>query len=208
VVRSYRLVFRRRWRIHRVQNWRVPVPQGIELRALAYWLAALALILVLARLPLLGLAVRALPVSLRLVAAPLIAAVALSRWELDGRAPHRAAVGLLGYLLRPRSLAGLRRCPSEGACWAPIDSISLGPELNGPRYPRGRVSGPARLLFRYPVDAVVEPRPLRRRGLAGARRLRLRALPGVAPLREGVVLEVPSGRLVLFEGGPADRSTG
>ena len=30
VVRSYRLVFRRRWRIFRIGNWRLPLP-GAEL---------------------------------------------------------------------------------------------------------------------------------------------------------------------------------
>ena len=39
VVRSYRLVFRRRWRIFRIQNWRIPLPGGLELRMIGYWLA-------------------------------------------------------------------------------------------------------------------------------------------------------------------------
>jgi hypothetical protein len=34
-VRSYRLVFRRRWRIFRIQGWRTPLPGGIELRLLS-----------------------------------------------------------------------------------------------------------------------------------------------------------------------------
>ena len=47
VVRSYRLVFRRRWRIFRIQNWRIPLPGGLELRLLGYWLACLAAIALL-----------------------------------------------------------------------------------------------------------------------------------------------------------------
>ena len=44
VVRSYRLVFRRRWRIFRIGNWRIPLPGGLELRLIGYWLACLATI--------------------------------------------------------------------------------------------------------------------------------------------------------------------
>src|SRR5690349_695557 len=78
-VRSYRLVFRRRWRIFRLQGWRIPLPGGVELRLLGYWLAALASALLLARVPLLGLLVGALPTSLRLLALPLAAAWGLAR---------------------------------------------------------------------------------------------------------------------------------
>src|SRR5215203_1107204 len=105
VVRSYHLVFRGRWRIYRVQNWRVPMPGGIELRSIGYWLACLGGVLVLGRLPLLSQAMETLPQSLRLVALPLIGAWLLSRWEVDGRAPHRALSGFLAWRLRPRTLA-------------------------------------------------------------------------------------------------------
>ena len=141
VVRSYRVVFRRRWRIFRVQSWRVPVPGGIELRAVAYWLACLAALGLLARIPLLGAAPAALPPSLRLVALPLAAAWALSRAEIDGRSPHRALAGLVAWRLRPRSLAGLRRCPPPGTVLAPPAPLALGPDFAAPRYPRGALKG-------------------------------------------------------------------
>src|SRR6476620_8642344 len=89
-VRSYRLVFRRRWRIFQIQGWRIPLPGGLELRLLGYWLACLAALFALASLPLLGALVSLLPPSLRLLALPIAAAWGLSRWELDGRPPHRA----------------------------------------------------------------------------------------------------------------------
>src|SRR6476619_2936373 len=102
LVRSYRLVFRRRWRIFRIQGWRIPLPGGLELRLLGYWLACLTGVFALSRLPLLGVLVSAAPTSVRLLALPLAAAWGLSRWELDGRPPHRALIGLLAWRLRPR----------------------------------------------------------------------------------------------------------
>jgi hypothetical protein len=202
VVRSYRLVFRRRWRIFRLQNWRIPLPSGLELRALGYWLAALAAIVILARLPVLGALLATVPESARLIALPIVAAWALSKWEIDGRSPHRAMVGLGGYLLRPRTLAGLRRCPREGSEFAPLRQLALAPDLHGGAYPRGRIQGPAKLLLRYSVQVALEGVPRSARGsqaerLAAARRWQIRPAGG-PPLHKGKVLEVPAGRTVVF----------
>jgi hypothetical protein len=73
-------------------GWRIPLPGGIELRLLAYWLASLAAIGLLGRLPLLGALVSTVPASLRLLALTLAAAWLLSRWELDG-----LRLGFLGF---------------------------------------------------------------------------------------------------------------
>jgi hypothetical protein len=203
VIRSYRLVFRRRWRIFRIQNWRIPLPGGLELRAVGYWLACLAALALLARLPLLGIAVGALPASLRLVALPIAGAWALSRWEVDGRSPHRALAGIASWWLGPRAIAALRRCPREGTVLAPPAPLALAPDLAAPTYPRGAVAGPARLLLRYPVRVALEGVP---RGAgagpgersAAARRWRL-SQAGDTPLRQGRTLEIPAGRTVVFE---------
>ncbi len=188
-VRSYRLVFRRRWRIFRLGNWRIPLPGGLELRLIGYWLACLATISVLGRLPLLGLPIAAMPPALRLLAIPLLAAWSLCRWELDGRPPHRALAGLAGWRLRPRVIAAGRRVPPVGAEHSPLDSLVLAPDLESPRLSAGGVEGPARLLLRYPTAGT-------RRG----RTMRLRRTPGPA-LHKGHVLEVPCGHSVVFEEG-------
>jgi hypothetical protein len=187
VIRSYRLVFRRRWRIFRIQNWRIPLPGGLELRLIGYWLACLGGLAFLARLPLVGLPVAALPPALRLLAAPLLTAWTLSRWEVDGRAPHRALAGLLLWHLRPRVLAACRPVPPAGSELAPIERLTLAPDLSCSAYPRGRIVGPARLLLRYPVEA---ERHRRHR--------RLRPTGGPA-LHKGRILIVPAGRTVVFE---------
>jgi hypothetical protein len=206
VVRSYRLVFRRRWRISRIQNWRIPLPGGLELRLIGYWLACLALIALLSRLPLLGAPLAAAPASLRLLALPIAAAVALSRWEIDGRAPHLALAGLGAWWLRPRVLAAGRPCPAPGVELAPLSQLTLAPDLSAGTYPRGRLSGPVRVLLRYPVRVELEGRSRRRGASARERaaaspRWRLRGA-GRLPLHKGKTLEVPSGRTVIFEAEP------
>jgi hypothetical protein len=188
IVRSYRLVFRRRWRIFRIGNWRIPLPGGLELRLIGYWLACLAAVSILGRLPLVGLPITAMPAALRLLAIPLLAAWALCHWELDGRPPHRALLGLASWWLRPRVLAAGRKAPPPGTEISPIGAIVLAPDLQSTRLPVGRIDGPARVLLRYPTAG-------RRRG----RTIRLRRRPGPA-LHKGHVLEVPSGQSVLFEG--------
>lgn len=202
VVRSYRLVFRRRWRIFRLQNWRIPLPNGLELRAVGYWLCALAAIAVLGRMPLVGALIAAVPPSLRLVALPIAAAWALSKWEIDGRSPHRAVFGVLAWWLRPRTLAGLRRCPAEGSVPTPLERLVLAPDLRGASYPRGRLVGPARVLLRYPATVRLEGAGGRSRSraerLASARRWRISQV-GSSPLHRGKTLDIPAGRVVRFD---------
>jgi hypothetical protein len=202
VIRSYRLVFRRRWRLFRIQNWRIPLPGGLELRAVGYWLACMAALAGAARLPGLGLLLGALPASLRFGVLPLAGAWALSNVEIDGRSPHRGLAALIAWRLRPRSLAGLRRCPRAGELGFAETRITVAGDLRTPTYPRGRLRGPAKLLLRYPVAVRAEGTRgggrSREERIAAARRWRLRAT-GAGPLRRGRVLEVPAGREVIFE---------
>lgn len=203
VVRSYRLVFRRRWRIFRLQNWRIPLPNGLELRAVGYWLCALAAIAVLGRLPLVGTLVAAVPASLRLVALPIAAAWVLSKWEIDGRSPHRALFGMAAWRLRPRTIAGLRRCPAEGSVLAPLERLVVAPDLRGAAYPRGRLVGPAKVLLRYPVAVKLEgvargSGRAQSERMASARRWRISQVGG-SPLYQGKTLDIPAGRTVIFE---------
>jgi hypothetical protein len=202
VVRSYRLVFRRRWRVFRLQNWRIPLPNGLELRAVGYWLCALIAIAVLGRLPLVGALFAAAPASLRFVALPIAAAWALSKWEIDGRSPHRAVFGILAWRLRPRILAGLRRCPAQGSVPGTLEHLAVAPDLRGASYPRGRLVGPARVLLRYPARVKLEGAGVRGRArserMATARRWRI-TQAGSSPLHQGKTLEIPAGRVVTFD---------
>lgn len=202
VIRSYRLVFRRRWRLFRIQNWRIPLPGGLELRAVGYWLACMAALALASRLPGLGLLLGALSPSLRFGVLPLAGAWALANLEIDGRSPHSALAALIVWRLRPRSLAGFRHCPRPGELGFAAPRIAVAGDLRTPTYPRGRLRGPAKVLLRYPVAVRAESGRGRGRTreerIAAARRWRLRAT-GAGPLRRGRVLEVPAGREVIFE---------
>lgn len=202
VIRSYRLVFRRRWRLYRIQNWRIPLPGGLELRALGYWLGALAALALLARLPGPSLLLGALPVPIRLGVLPLLGAWALSSLEIDGRSPHRALASLCLWKLRASAVAGCRRCPRASTPAFAEPTISVSADLCGARYPVGRLSGPARVLLRYPVAVRAEcgrrASGTREERIVAARRWRLRAT-GAGPLCRGRVLEIPAGREVIFE---------
>lgn len=203
VIRSYRLVFHRRWRIFHIQNWRIPLPGGLELRAVGYWLVCVVAVALAARLPLLGLPLAALPPTFRFALLPLLGAWALSSWEVDGRSPHRALAGLLAWRARPRCLAALRRCPVAGTAIAGGGEVRIAADLRGASYPRGRLRGPARVLLRYPVAVHAEgasrrAEPSREARIAAAARWRLRAT-GAGPLHRGRVLDVPAGREVVFE---------
>jgi hypothetical protein len=197
VVRSYTLVFRRRWRIFRLQRWRIPLPGGLELRLVGYWLACLAAMAILTRLPGIGRVVGVLPASVRLLVVPLIAAWGLSRWEVDGRAPHRALIGAVVWWVRPRVIASFRRVPPVETVEVPVTEVALAPDLAGSSYPRGVVRGPAEMLLRYPVEAR-RPRRPRLRGRATSRSLRLRGASPV-PMQRGRTLQVPVGGEVRFE---------
>jgi hypothetical protein len=204
VVRSYRLVFTRRWRIFKIQNWRIPLPNGLELRAVGYWCCCLAGVAALAHLPAIGVAVGAIPESVRLLGIPVAGAWALSRWEVDGRSPHRALFALIAYLIRPHDLAALRRCRAVGHELAPLQEVAAAPDLSTAEYPRGRLVGPAEVLLRYPVAVELEGVPRsagesREERMTGASVWRLRKPVGAAPLHRGKTLRIPANKEVVFE---------
>ncbi|HEY2632300.1 MAG TPA: hypothetical protein VGI26_07980 [Solirubrobacteraceae bacterium] len=107
-IRSYRAVFDLERRIYRVDGLRLN-PSGVPLRGLVYFTAILAAVVVLGRLPLLGIPVRLLPWYLREVAAPVALAALFTLVKIEGRPAHLTALALLRFALGPRELAGFRR---------------------------------------------------------------------------------------------------
>ena len=196
VVRSYRLVFRRRWRIFRIGNWRIPLPGGLELRLIGYWLACLATIALLARLPL------DRPAASR--RCPRRCACSRSRCSPPGRSAAGSStaarrtgplLGLAGWWLRPRVLAAGRRVPAPGTELSPLGA-------RGPR-PRPRIVPTAGRPDRRPRPS---PAPLSgRRPAAEAARVHVRRRPGPA-LHKGHVLEVPRGHARRLRGGRSVRA--
>lgn len=145
-IRSYRRVFDLERRIYRVDRVRLN-PGGVPVRGLLYFLVALALSLLTARLPLLGGAVALLPWYLRGLALPVAVAVVMGLIRIDGRPFHLAAIALLRFSVGPRRMARASRAAPLGHIWAPDEVVML-PDGSDHRVRRMRYVGPGALLVR------------------------------------------------------------
>ena len=175
-------------RIYRVDRWRLPMPGGIEVRAILYTVASFVALAAAGSLPLLGAIVDELPAGIRYLALPVLCGWGLSAWRIDGRSPHHALIGVVHFACGARTLAGLRRTDAVGEAMAPVAAVEVAPAGDEAAYRRGRVQGPARVTLRYP--ARIE---------SGAKRLRVEgAGERVRPLPRGQELQVPEGAEVLI----------
>jgi hypothetical protein len=148
-IRSYRRVFDLERRIYRVDRLRLN-PGGIPVRGVVYFLAILAVALIVGRLPLLAVAIHALPWYVRDLALPGASAVVLTAIRIEGRPFHLAAHVLVRYRCGARRLAGLRPCRASscsipGARWHPPEILML-PDGSDPRMRHLRYTGPGAVL--------------------------------------------------------------
>jgi hypothetical protein len=186
-IRSFRVVFQLERRLHRIQHWKLPLPYGLPLRGLAYGAFVLAVILVLGRLPVVGLAVGVMPPPVRFLLAPVGAGFFLSRARVDGRPAHRFLLAWGRDRVGSRWVSAFRPIPAPGACVRFVEPIVFVPDSSGPGYRPARLVGPARVLLRYPARATQRGRrmlvsqlseaPLRRGkelGFAGRQEVRFR----------------------------------
>jgi hypothetical protein len=151
-IRSYRQVFRIDRRIYRVDRWTIPVPGGVPLRGIFYFVATLATLVVLGALPLIGSLVNALSPPLRYVVLPLAVAVMGLQVAPDGRLTHRFAWDWLRLRLRRRRRSAGRPVPLEGEPVAWAGELPHRPDERTPVLKRARVRGPAAVYFRDLVD--------------------------------------------------------
>lgn len=175
-------------RIYRVDRWRLPMPGGIEVRAILYTVASFVVLAAAGNLPLLGAIVGELPAGIRYLALPVLCGWGLSAWRIDGRAPHHAMVAVVRFAFGARTLAGLRRTRAVGDVMAPVAAVEVAPAGDEAAYRRGRVQGPARVTLRYP--ARIESAGKRLRVESAGERVR--------PLPHGRELQVPEGAEVLI----------
>lgn len=207
VVRSYAgITDKVERKIYKIDRFRLPNPGGVSVRALVYAGATLVGLLFLAQLPLLDLALAALPPSVTYLALPALGGWALSSWQIDGRAPHHALLGLLRYRFSARTLSGLAPCPISGTRVAPVDEVEIAPSGDDSHYRSGRVKGPAVVTLRYPARITPEGVPRSAHGASPqerarvAKRLRVSAVEGsVRPMPVGQRFRIPAGKEVIFE---------
>jgi TcpE family len=148
VIRSYRRVFQVDRRIYRVDRWALPVPGGVPLRAVGYFLGALLAVLALGRVP--GFAHISPP--LRFVVIPLAVAVLGTQAAPDGRVAHRFALDWLRLRWRSRRRSAGRTMALEGEPIPWHGDLAVRWDGDGPQLHAGRVRGPARITFRVPVE--------------------------------------------------------
>ena len=148
VIRSYRRVFRLDRRIYAFGDWQLPLPNGIPLRGLVYFIAALLLSLIVWKLPVIGLFFGILPWPVRHVILPLWIAAAGMTFSPDGR---RADLFVWTWL----SLMGRRvraRVQRESMDWS--GKLRVRWDSSDVVLHRALVKGPAAVAFVEPVRDV------------------------------------------------------
>jgi hypothetical protein len=189
-IQSFRVVFELERRIHKIDRWRIPVPYGVPLRGLAYWAVALIATIALARVPLVGTAIGALPTPIRFLVLPVGSAYLLARVEVDGRPAHGALSAWARLLASPSRMAAARRVPAPGSVIR-LGEATLVPDERTARYRAAWINGPAEVLLRCPFAHRVR----------GRRRptLHVRPLAG-APLFAGKQLRLRAGQRMVVHG--------
>jgi hypothetical protein len=157
-IRSYRVCFEMEHRIHKIDQWRIPVPHGVPLRGIAYCGGLLLAVLVLSSFPIAGALLGLLHPVVRFAMLPVGGAMALMRWQLDGRSAHRVALAWARMQLEPRRLSAFSRLPAPAA--VSLDDVVAAPDDRSGQLRRGMVPGPARVTLRLPVETTIKRRAL------------------------------------------------
>ncbi|HEX4188792.1 MAG TPA: hypothetical protein VHY83_12920 [Solirubrobacteraceae bacterium] len=204
-IRSYRRVFDLERRIYRVDRLRLN-PNGVPLRGIVYFLAAVAAALTARQLPLLASLARTLPWYLSDIVVPACGAALLCVIRIEGRPFHLAAAAIARYCAGDRWLSGLARGTAPGERWhAP--PIVLLPDGSDSRMRRLRYSGPGAVLIAVEHQLLIAPtRAGVHRALRSRRRrteLSLREREGGRRLAEGRVIALaPRSQLVVRASSP------
>src|SRR3954467_10490129 len=150
-IRAYRRVFEVDRRIYRVDRWALPVPGGVPLRGLGYFIATLFFMLLGGRLPGLAPLLELLSAPLRYVVLPLAVAVLGTQAAPDGRSAHRFAWDWVRLRMRARRRCAGRVVPLEGEPVNWNGALATCWDAHGTTLWRARVRGPARVTFKVPV---------------------------------------------------------
>jgi hypothetical protein len=154
VVRSYALVFKIERKLFRIDRWRLPLPGGLEVRAILYATTILLGMLIVSRLPGFGLLLGVLPAPLHWGLIPGGLTFVLLKLQIEGRAPHRVLASLTSWYFSEHLITASGKADRQRV-HAPIDTIWIVPDWQAPRYRTAEITGPARVVCRYPVHARV-----------------------------------------------------
>jgi hypothetical protein len=163
-IRSFRNCFKLERRIHKIDRWRIPLPFGVPLRSIGYALAAELAMMVLGRVPGIGIAIGAINPALRFGVLPIALAYLFTCWEIDGRPAHAFLRSWTTMRLRPARIVAWRAALAPGP--VALGSVTLAPDERSARLRAAVITGPARVMIRYPFRAhqrgrtlIIEARP-------------------------------------------------
>jgi hypothetical protein len=194
LIRSYALVFRMQRKLFKIDRWRLPLPGGLEIRAIVYAVIVLLGDLALSRVVLIGPATNELPAPLHWAILPGLVVFALVKLEVEGRPPHRVLSSLLGWWVRPKYFIGLRPATRPGA-QVPIEVLSATPDWRSSRYRPSVINGPTTIVCRYPANARV---PLNGRGEPAGNEMYLGEPSYERLVLEGNAIEIPAGKRLIL----------
>lgn len=195
LIRSYALVFRMQRKLFKIDRWRLPLPGGLEIRAIVYAIVVLLADLVLSRLVLIGPLTDELPAPLHWAILPGLVVFVLVKLEVEGRPPHRVIASLLGWWVGPKYFIGLQAAARLGLR-APIQTLWITPDWRGSRYRPAAVDGPTTVVCRYPANAHLR---LDRHGRPQGNAMYLTDVSYDRLALEGNTIEIPAGqRLVIL----------
>ncbi len=190
LIRSYALVFRMQRKLFKIDRWRLPLPGGLEIRAIVYAIVVLLADLVLSRLVLIGPLTNKLPAPLHWAIFPGLLVFGLIKLEVEGRPPHRVVGSLLGWWVRPKYFIGLRHAARPGIR-VPIQTLFLAPDWRSSHYRPAEIHGPTTVVCRYPADAHLK---LDRHGEPKGNVMYLTDPRYDRLALEGNAIEIPAGR--------------
>jgi hypothetical protein len=189
-IRSYRRVFDLERRIYTIERLRLN-PTGVPVRGIVYYLALLAVTLVVSHAPLLKALASTFPWYARDLLVPGLVATLLAVIRIDGRAFHLATRAMLRFQLGPTRLSRLGYGDMlggvpAGSQWAPPTLLML---------PDGSEAAMRRFRYVGPGAVRLNGRHLREDGRGVCARfcrrphVIVRGAPAAALRREVIVLE-------------------
>jgi hypothetical protein len=195
LIRSYALVFRMQRKLFKIDRWRLPLPGGLEVRAIVYAIVVLLGDLIVSRLVLIGPVTDELPAPLHWAILPGLTVFVLVKLEVEGRPPHRVIASLLGWWVGPKYFIG-RQPAARPGLRAPIQTLWITPDWRGSRYRPAAVDGPTTVVCRYPANAHLR---LDRHGQPQGNAMYLTDVSYDRLALEGNTIEIPAGqRLVIL----------
>jgi hypothetical protein len=142
VILSYRRVFRVDRRIHRIDNWPIPVPGGIPLRGCIYFALVVLAVVIARQVPGPDVLLAALNAPLRYIVVPVFLAMLLTRYAPDGRRLDAHAITWMCYQYRAHRPHRTMRVGGH---------VRVRWDLAAPDFRRLLVYGPAQVHYRDPV---------------------------------------------------------